>query len=264
TPDMDRYTAYMKAQLKELLTRYGPLGILWFDGEWEAPWTHERGVDLYNYVRSLQPNIIINNRVGKARSGMAGMDKGPERIGDYGTPEQEIPATGFGPGVDWESCMTMNNHWGYNKFDQNWKSGATLVRNLIDCASKGGNYLLNIGPTSEGVFPPASIERLAEIGRWMNINSSAIYDTTASPFRQLPWGRCTCKLEKNGATLFLHVFNWPSDGRLEVPGLKNSVRKSWLLADEHRRALDCLSTESGLTISVPEHAPDEISSTVVL
>ena len=118
-------------------------------------------MDLYNYVRGLQPNIIINNRVGKARAGMAGMDKGAERIGDYGTPEQEIPPTGFGPGVDWESCMTMNNHWGYNKNDQNWKSSTTLIRNLIDCASKGGNYLLNIGPTSEGVFPDASIERLA-------------------------------------------------------------------------------------------------------
>jgi alpha-L-fucosidase len=137
-PDMDRYTAYMKSQLKELLTGYGPLGILWFDGEWESPWTHERGLDLYGFVRGFQPKIIVNNRVGKGRSGMGGMDKG-QGVGDYGTPEQEIPATGFGPGVSWESCMTMNNHWGYNKHDQNWKSTTTLVRNLIDCASKGGN-----------------------------------------------------------------------------------------------------------------------------
>ena len=146
-PDMDRYTTYMKGQLKELLTRYGPIGILWFDGEWEKPWTHERGVDLYQYVRGLQPAIIINNRVGKGRSGMAGMDQGSERVGDYGTPEQNIPARGFGPGVCWESCMTMNNHWGYNRNDDHWKSTETLVRNLIDCASKGGNYLLNVGPT---------------------------------------------------------------------------------------------------------------------
>ena len=96
TPDMDRYTAYMKGQLKELITGYGPLGLLWFDGEWESPWTHERGVDLYHYVRNLQPSIIVNNRVGKGRSGMQGMDK-DQGVGDYGTPEQEIPATGFGP-----------------------------------------------------------------------------------------------------------------------------------------------------------------------
>ena len=160
-PDMDRYTAYMKGQLKELVTGYGPVGILWFDGEWESPWTHDRGVDLYRYVRSLQPSIIVNNRVGKARAGMNGMDQSKEQVGDYGTPEQEIPATGFGPGVDWESCMTLNNHWGYNKADQNWKSAEVLVRNLIDCASKGGNYLLNVGPTSEGLIPGASVERLA-------------------------------------------------------------------------------------------------------
>jgi alpha-L-fucosidase len=121
TPDMDRYAAYMKGQLKELLTRYGPIGILWFDGEWEKPWTHERGIDLYNYIRSLQPSIIINNRIGKARAGMSGMNQG-DGVGDYGTPEQEIPANGFGPGVSWESCMTMNDTWGYRKDDHNWKS----------------------------------------------------------------------------------------------------------------------------------------------
>ncbi len=121
------------------------------------------------------------------------MDKGKERIGDYGTPEQEIPATGFGRGVDWESCMTMNDHWGYNKNDQNWKSTQTLIRNLIDCASKGGNYLLNVGPTAEGEFPQPSVERLAEIGKWMKVNGEAIYGTTASPFDKLTWGRCTQK-----------------------------------------------------------------------
>jgi alpha-L-fucosidase len=262
TPDMDRYTAYMKGQLKELLTRYGPIGILWFDGEWEKPWTHERGVDLYNYVRSLQPEIIINNRVGKARSGMAGMDQGQERVGDYGTPEQNIPARGFGPGVSWESCMTMNDHWGYNHSDNHWKSTETLVRNLIDCASKGGNYLLNIGPTSEGLFPQASLERLAQIGAWMKVNGVAIYDTTASPFPRLPWGRCTAKRIGDETTLFLHVFNWPKDGKLMVPGLKSPANSARLLASG--KSLKVTSTADGAVVEVPAVAPDAISSTVAL
>jgi alpha-L-fucosidase len=287
TPDMDRYTAYMKAQLQELLTRYGPIGILWFDGEWESPWTHDRGTDLYSYVRGLQPNIIINNRVGKARAGMGGMDKGAERVGDYGTPEQEIPATGFGPGVDWESCMTMNNHWGYNKNDQNWKSSTTLVRNLIDCASKGGNYLLNIGPTSEGVFPEASIERLEEIGKWMKVNSEAIYGTKASPFEKLAWGRCTQKKMGGGGAvtgfrqhaawpfedlrtnsgagqtrLYFFVYDWPANGQLVIPGLANQPVRAFLL--DGRAPLAFTATNNTVSIRVPSAAPDKMASVVAL
>jgi alpha-L-fucosidase len=261
TPDMDRYTAYMKGQLKELLTNYGPIGIMWFDGEWESPWTNARGVDVYNYVRSLQPNIIINNRVGKGRAGMQGMDKG-EGVGDYGTPEQEIPPTGFGPGVDWESCMTMNNHWGYNKHDNNWKSTQTLVRNLIDCASKGGNYLLNVGPTAEGLIPGPSVDRLKEIGAWMKGNKEAIYETTASPFKKLNWGRATKKSDGRNTTLYLHVWNWPTDGKLVVPGLKNKPRFTYLM--DGKRILYAAQNESGVTIDLPKQAPNAISSTVVL
>ena len=261
TPDMNRYTDYMKAQLKELLTGYGPIGIVWFDGEWESPWTHERGVDLYNFCRSLQPNTIINNRVGKGRSGMQGMDKG-RGVGDYGTPEQEIPATGFGPGVDWESCMTMNGHWGYNKNDQNWKSTQTLVRNMIDCASKGGNYLLNIGPTSEGLFPSASIERLAGIGKWMKINHEAIYGTTASPFSALTWGRCTKKTNPKGGTLYLHVFDWPKDGKLVVPGLRNKVTRVRMM--ETHKKIAATAENGDVVLTLPAQAPDPIASVIEL
>ena len=262
-PDMERYIRFMKGQLKELITRYGPLGILWFDGEWEKPWTVERGRDLYNYVRSLQPDIIINNRIGKGRAGMDGMDKGAGGVGDYGTPEQEIPETGFGPGVSWESCMTMNNHWGFNKHDQNWKSTQTLVRNLIDCASKGGNYLLNVGPTSEGLFPEPSVQRLAEIGRWMKVNHEAIYGTSASPFKHLPWGRCTQKAAQDGTTrLYLHVFEWPADGNLLVPGLTNTVDSATVLGSE--AAVRFAQTPEGVALTLPRVAPDALSSTVLL
>jgi alpha-L-fucosidase len=264
TPDMDRFDAYLKGQLKELLTGYGPIGILWFDGQWEKPWTAERGIDLYNYVRGLQPNIIINNRVGKpvdSASGVGFAERG--KIGDYGTPEQEIPATGFGPGVDWESCMTMNNHWGYNKNDQNWKSATTLIRNLIDCASKGGNYLLNVGPTSEGLFPEASIERLAEIGRWMKANGESIYGTQASPFEKFSWGRCTQKEIESGRTrLYLHVFDWPADGKLVLEGLANKPVKAFIL--EGGQPLEVASADNQVAIALPEKAPNEHASVIAL
>jgi alpha-L-fucosidase len=264
-PDMDRYVVYMKGQLKELLTRYGPIGLLWFDGQWESPWTPERGVDLYNYVRGLQPDIIVNNRVGKPVLTAGGGMAQTGAVGDYGTPEQTIPPAGLGAGVDWESCMTMNDHWGYNKFDQNWKSPETLVRNLIDCASKGGNYLLNVGPTSEGLIPEASLERLAAIGRWMQVNGEAIYGTSASPFAQrLPWGRCTQKVDGGVTKLYLHVFDWPADGQLLVPGLQSQVKKAYMLADPSRQKLATKKEKEGVQIKLPADAARPISTTVVL
>jgi len=261
-PDMDRFQTYMKGQLHELLTRYGPIGLLWFDGNWESPWTAARGQDIYNYVRSLQPSVIVNNRVGKPENTAGGGFAKTGAVGDYGTPEQTIPPTGFGPGVDWESCMTINDHWGYNKADQNFKSAKTLVRNLIDCASKGGNYLLNVGPTSEGLIPAPELERLKEMGEWMKVNSVGIYDTTASPFKKLPWGRCTIKLDGGKTTLFLHVFDWPKDGKLVLPGLKNSINRATLLATGKK--LKISETPDGVIIDVPAEAPDSISSTVIL
>ncbi len=136
-----------------MLTNYGDIGVLWFDGEWEDTWTQKLGDDLYKYVRGLDPRIIINNRISKGRAGMEGMTEEGGGAGDFGTPEQQIPATGF-PGVDWETCMTMNDHWGYNKANT-LKSTQDLIRMLTDIVSKGGNYLLNVGPTAEGLFPQA-------------------------------------------------------------------------------------------------------------
>ncbi len=234
--NMDRYVTYMKNQLKELLTNYGKIGVIWFDGEWEDTWTHERGKDMYNYLRKLSPDLIINNRVDKGRSGMAGLNKDSTFYGDFGTPEQEIPLTGL-PGVDWESCMTINNNWGYNKNDQNWKSSEDLVRKLIDIASKGGNFLLNVGPTSEGLFPAPSIERLKAMGEWMKENGEAIYETQASPFAKLDWGRCTQKVKDENTVLYLHVFDWPKDDKLVVPGLQNKVINAYALNDKKKAEL---------------------------
>jgi alpha-L-fucosidase len=260
-PQFDRYVDFMKGQIKELLTGYGPIGLLWFDGHWEETWNYDRGADLYSFIRKLQPDIIINNRVGKERPGVP---LASHWTGDYGTPEQYIPANGYGAGVDWESCMTMNRTWGFKKNDHDWKSTETLVRNLIDCASKGGNYLLNVGPTGEGLIPGASVERLKQVGNWMKVNSEAIYGTKASPFtKQFPWGRCTTKVTPTGTTLYFHVFNWPTNGQLFVRGLKNEVAKAALLT-EARTELKTKTTDEGLFITVPENAPDAISTTLAV
>jgi alpha-L-fucosidase len=262
SPDMDKFTAYLKAQLDELLA-YKP-GILWFDGEWEAAWTHERGKDLYAYLRAKDPQLIINNRVDKGRKGMAGFNSDSKFKGDYCTPEQEIPASGL-PGVDWESCMTMNNTWGYSAHDQKWKSTEVLVRNLIDITSKGGNYLLNVGPTAEGLIPDASAERLKGMGAWMKAHAEAIHGTTASPFPNTPaWGRCTTRSLPNGNTvLYLHVFEWPADRKLVVKGLANQPLRASLLAKANQ-GLSMSSAKGDLTITVPAAMPDKLATVIAL
>ena len=255
----DEYLKYMKEQLRELITAYDP-AVLWFDGEWQDWWTEADGKELYRYVRSLKPDIVINNRVGRGRRGMQGLSKtDQEYAGDFGTPEQEIPANGL-PGVDWESCMTMNTTWGYKFYDDKWKSTEEIIRNLIDIASKGGNYLLNVGPTAEGLIPAPSRERLAAVGKWMNINGESIYRTAASPFpNQLGFGRATSKPGR----VYLHVFNWPADSRLRVPAWGKDVTKAYFLATP-RKSLKFDETAEGVTVQLPPQAVDPIATVVVL
>jgi len=259
-PNFGRYVdTYLRPQLTELVTNYGPLGVLWFDGEWIQDWTEPQGKDLYAYLRGLQPSLIINNRVGKGRQGMEGLSKGDDYAGDFGTPEQQVPPEGL-PGVDWETCMTMNDTWGFKSYDENWKSVEELIHTLADVASKGGNFLLNVGPTPEGLIPQPSVERLQEVGKWMAVNGESIHGTTASVIGRPEWGRCTVKGDK----LYLHVFHWPTDGVLQVPAVPGQVEKAYLLADKKRTSLPVAAGDAGLTVSLAPEAPDAIDSVVVL
>jgi alpha-L-fucosidase len=258
-PNWPRYVeSYMKPQLKELLTGYGPVAVLWFDGEWVGEWTEEQGRELDAFLRPLQPAILVNNRIGKGRQGMKGLTREGAFGGDFGTPEQEVPPMGL-PGVDWESCMTMNDTWGYKHFDENWKSSEKLVRTLVDVASKGGNFLLNVGPTAEGLIPSPSVERLAAMGRWLRTNGEAVYGTSASPVPAPSWGRITRK----PGWLYLHVFEWPASGTLEVavPALP---RKAYLLADPARKPLEARAEGGVLKLKLPPAAPDPIASVVAV
>jgi len=249
---------YMKPQLKELIDNYGDVGILWFDGEWIPAYTTEMGKEIYNYVRNLKPDIIINNRVDKGRQGMQGLNSEGDYAGDYGTPEQEIPDTGL-PGVDWESCMTMNDTWGYKYFDDNWKSSETLIRNLIDIVSKGGNFLLNVGPTAEGLIPQESVERLQDMGDWMDLYSASIYGASASPFEKPVWGRFTQKENK----IYAHVFDWPSNGILTIPPVEG-FKTAYLLSDANKNPLEVNALASGIELVVPVDPPHPIASVIVI
>ena len=231
--------------VREILSNYGEISVLW----WDTPtrMTDEAALKLQEQLK-LQPNIITNDRL-----------KRPNFPGDTKTPEQKIPDQDALAGQNWETCMTMNGSWGWRD-DNKWKSTEILIRNLVDITSKGGNYLLNVGPKPDGTFPDESIERLKKIGEWMDVNSESIYGTKASPFGLLPWGRCTKKEVDGNTILYFSVFDWPEDGQLKLPKLENKIISAKLLADGDK--LRTSVTESGVNISVPEVAPEKIASVI--
>lgn len=238
--DYDKYLQSIALpQVKEIVSRYKP-DILW----WDTPcnMTQARVAPFAEFLNQ-HPEIINNNRLGR---GFAG---------DTKTPEQHIPPRGY-PGERFEVCMTMNDTWGFKKNSQNWKSVRQIIRNVSDISSKGGNFLLNVGPTCEGVIPPESVERLQATGKWMKVNSEAIYGTTASPFpRRLFWGRVTQKRSASGGvTLYVHVWEWPADGKLLLPTLKEKPTQGKMLAGG--APIKTTSGADGLTIELPKTATD--------
>lgn len=257
--DHAKYIEYLHNQVGELMSNYGPVDIVWWDFsskdfQGDEAW---RATDLIREVRAKQPGIIMDNRLFSAPT----VNPSDEHKafttahGDFTTPEQHIPATGI-PGVDWETCMTLNTTWGYSDHDHAWKSEPNLIRNLVDIASKGGNYLLNIGPKGDGSLTPDTVQSFQAIGTWMKVNSESIYGTTASPFAKLDWGRATRK----GNVVYLHVFDWPTDGKLAVP-LKNKVKEARILGG---KKVKTKSGDAGLTIALPKAVPDRIASVIKL
>ena len=251
-------------QVKELLTNYQP-AILWYDTPTSdmTPQLASEFVALTNQ----HPNLIWNNRLG------GGYD------GDTETPEQHIPAQGY-PGRDWETCMTMNETWGYKSTDTNFKSTETLIRNLVDVASKGGNYLLNIGPEATGVIPPAEVERLKAIGHWLDVNGESIYDSSPTPFagdhgsysksektvgeekpKWIPaWDwRATARPGK----IYLHLMQWPGTS-FHLDGVKKSVAHAYFLADTKHKSLKFTQHGETLDLKLPSRALDPIDTVVVL
>ncbi|ACU05040.1 alpha-L-fucosidase [Pedobacter heparinus] len=237
-------------QVKELLSNYGDVSVLW----WDTPGglSAEQARQMMTMVKHLQPNIITNDRLGG------------NLPGDFKTPEQKIPNLAELDGKDWETCMTMNRTWGYRTADHEWKSSSELIQKLIDIAAKGGNYLLNIGPKPDGTFPVESVERLKEIGNWMSKYGEAIYGTHANPVEPVDWGRITAKDEQHGTVLYLSVFNWPGSGQLNIDGLGNKAIGATLLNSNAKLKLK--QDEQGiLEISgLPVSAPDKTASVIAL
>jgi alpha-L-fucosidase len=251
-------------QIEELLSNYGEFpAVLWFDTP-TAKMTPERAAKIVTLLNQ-HPNLIWNNRLGGTYQG------------DTKTPEQYIPPQGY-PGEDWESCMTINQTWGYKSFDTDFKSSETLIRNLIDIASKGGNYLLNIGPDSHGVVPQAEVDRLHDIGRWMAVNSEAVYSTGPTLFG--PEAGSFSKTEKDKAgqpqfipawdwrsttkpdRIYIEIFNWP-EGSFHLTHVPRTVTEAYLLADP-KHQLKVTHEGDSIDVMVPKKAPDAVASVLVL
>jgi len=250
----ERYVGYLHSQVQELLTHYGDVGVLWFDGEWENTWTRELGLALADRCRALSPDLIINSRVAPKQSSGLNAKLARAEIGDFSTPEQEIPDRGI-PGVDWESCVTMNGNWGYNRADHNFKSVPTLVNMLVETASKGGNLLLNVGPTGEGLVPNESIVRLKGIGEWMRVHADAIRGTDASPFENAGY-----RATRKDKLLYCFVPEWPASRELLLPGIRALPRRAWMMGEASRHPLAVRRVDAGVVISLPERATDPVCS----
>lgn len=259
--DMSRYVTFLHNQVEEIVSNYGKIDVLWWD--WSSKETQGdswRSPELMNLVKKHQPRIIMNNRLYWSPN-VEGDNLGifDTTKGDFTTPEQHIPASGL-PGVDWEACMTLNGTWGYSQHDMKWKTAENLIRNTVDIASKGGNYLINAGPTADGTIPEAIRVRFLELGAWMKEYGKSIRGTTANPVGAVPWGRITAKQ----GNLYLHVFDWPKDNKLKVPVKSLKFGKASMMADPRGTALPLEVEGDSLTITLKPAFQNPYASVVSL
>ena len=236
-------------QIKELLTNYGDIAVFFWDTPSGMPEKYAQKIsDLFKE----HPHIITNDR----------LIRGHEKYtGDYKTPEQTIPTLKQLDGTDWETCMTLNDSWGYKKRGCTWKTSRTLILNLIDIVSKGGNYLLNIAPDGEGSIPEINYRRLKDIGNWMKKYGESIYGTERVQTDEPKWGRCTQKIAGNRTYVYLHVIDWPEDGQL-LFRLYEDAASATLLHNGH--PLKFKNTHDGIYIDLPKEAPDQYASVIKL
>ncbi|MFC1725402.1 alpha-L-fucosidase [candidate division KSB1 bacterium] len=251
--DMDKYIIFMKNQLRELVKDYDTK-ILWFDGEWEDAWSHEEGMKLYKYVRDLNDEVLINNRVDKGRRGMEGKTVSNKFAGDFDTPEQRVGA--FDIDNPWESCITIGTQWAWKPNDR-LKSLRECIHTLVRTVGGGGNLLLNVGPMLDGRIEERQITRLKEIGDWVEKYGESIYETKGGPFKPNDWMVSTRKENK----IFVHLLYWPHK-ELILPGIKDfNLLSADILGGEN---LKFSEKHDQIVISLPEKPVDENNTVIVL